>query len=651
MTRKREKQTRNTATPLTVAIQIEQIPLSNLRLSPANVRKTPPARLNELAESLAHVGQLQNLVVTQADDGTYNVEAGGRRLAAFHLLLDQQRIGLDHLVSCQVVLSSVALTASLTENCLREDMHPADQFEAFKALVESGLPIEDVAARFGVTPLVVQRRLKLANISTRLMADYRLGKVSLEQLMALAITDNHELQESAFYDGPEWQRHPNQLRSRLTQEDIDASNDPVAAFVTVAAYEAAGGEIRRDLFADDNHGLYITDGELLERLAREKLNDVVPGIAGQGWAWVDVAPRVTPYDLSHFAKAPRVSRAATEEEQAQIAIYQQCIDAINDQLYGDDNEELSEEQYDALDTERDRLVAVLETLEDSLFDFASETRAIAGVIVSVDSIGGVAFHRGLIRREDMVGDKAVARTGVAESIIHTLSKPKNEVSEKLAQRLTSHRTAALQISLARQPHVALAALVHGMVQHIMEGSFWHDLPLGVRVTQPQQLDTHAPELPTSPAKQALDAMMVEWQQRLPADSDALFDTLLAMPQDELLALLALCAGLTVDAISASGRCSKGDRLARALDLDMRAWWSPTVDNYFAHITKPKILEAIQQFAPDQVAELSGLKKADLAQAAERLVAGTGWLPAQMLTPPAPIGQTLENEVGVTEDAA
>ena len=31
-------------------------------------------------------------------------------------------------------------------------MHPADEFEAFKELVEKGIPVADVAARFGVTP-------------------------------------------------------------------------------------------------------------------------------------------------------------------------------------------------------------------------------------------------------------------------------------------------------------------------------------------------------------------------------------------------------------------------------------------------------------------------------------------------------------------
>ena len=56
---------------------------------------------------------------------------------------------------------------------------PADQFEAFAALVAEGRSIEDIAADFSVTPLVVQRRLKLANVSPRLLADYRAEAVSL----------------------------------------------------------------------------------------------------------------------------------------------------------------------------------------------------------------------------------------------------------------------------------------------------------------------------------------------------------------------------------------------------------------------------------------------------------------------------------------
>ena len=48
--------------------------------------------------------------------------------------------------------------------------------------------------------------------------------------------------------------------------------------------------------------------------------------------------------------------------------------------------------------------------------------------------------------------------------------------------------------------------------------------------------------------------------------------------------------------------------------------------YFAHVSKAKTLEAVQVFAPEQVNRLAKLKKAEIASEAERLAAGTGWLP-------------------------
>src|SRR3546814_5367101 len=55
----------------------------------------------------------------------------------------------------------------------------------------------------------------------------RAEAVSLDQLMALAITDDHTAQEAAFYDAPTWQRSPHNLRDRLTEREIDAHRHPL----------------------------------------------------------------------------------------------------------------------------------------------------------------------------------------------------------------------------------------------------------------------------------------------------------------------------------------------------------------------------------------------------------------------------------------
>src|SRR3990170_2282631 len=171
-------------------------------------------------------------------------------------------------------------------------MHPADEFDAFARLVGTGKAIEDVAASFGVTPLVVQRRLKLAAVSPRLMTDFRAGALSLEQMMAMTLSDDHAAQEAAFYDVPEWRRSASQIRERLVEEDVRAT-DRRALFVGLDAYRASGGGVREDLFADDDRApAYLTDPALLDRLVDERLQNVVAQVQAEGWQWVRVAPGV-----------------------------------------------------------------------------------------------------------------------------------------------------------------------------------------------------------------------------------------------------------------------------------------------------------------------------------------------------------------------
>ncbi|MDM0030412.1 ParB/RepB/Spo0J family partition protein [Variovorax saccharolyticus] len=70
------------------------IALNRLKLSSNNVRKTRHADdLGELAALIESQGLLQRLSITDAGDGTYAVEAGGRRLAACQLLVERGVFG------------------------------------------------------------------------------------------------------------------------------------------------------------------------------------------------------------------------------------------------------------------------------------------------------------------------------------------------------------------------------------------------------------------------------------------------------------------------------------------------------------------------------------------------------------------------------
>src|SRR3569623_846128 len=389
------------------------IPLSQLRPSSRNVRKSGGTSIPELASSIARVGLLQNLTVTAASDGEhYEVGAGKRRLAALKLLAKRRKLAKTHDVPCLLVPDASARTVSLTENVQREAMYPADQFEAFAALVAEGRPVEDIAADFGVTPLVVQRRLKLANVSPRLLADYRADAVTLDQLMALAITDDHTAQEAAFYESPQWQRSPQALREHLTEREIDATRDALARFVGIEAYEAAGGGMRRDLFSDDTRGVFLTDASLLDSLARDKLATTADSVRAEGWAWIEAVPRVTSAELHGFQHARRDRRTPNKTEAKRIAKLQAQQQAIDDRLNADDADDIAEEEASALYEESDKLGAVLDTIERSLLVFAPETLAVAGAIVTVDHAGEVITHRGLLREAEAKALRAQERQGM-----------------------------------------------------------------------------------------------------------------------------------------------------------------------------------------------------------------------------------------------
>ena len=617
------------------------VPLSRLVLRPTgrNVRKAPRMSIPELAASIQRVGLLQNLIVIAAADGEhYEVVAGGRRLAALKLLAKKHRIPKEWEVPCLLVADGTARTASLTENVQREAMHAADQFEAFAALVAEGRPIEDIAADFSVTPLVVQRRLKLANVSPRLMADYRADAVTLDQLMALAITDDHAAQEAAFYDAPTWQRHPSNLRERLTEREIDACRHPMVRFVGLDTYEQAGGGIRRDLFAEDDAGLYLLDAALLERLAQDKLAGIAAEVKAEGWAWVDATPGVTHADLHAFQRAPRERREPTKREAARIEKLQtrmhELAEAVDAALDADD-----EEKADALQEEGEALGEQLQAIEDGLQGYSPNVMAAAGAIVTIDRSGEAVIHRGLLREAEAKALRTLERLRQGFGSEGEAGNDEDEeaddapktaaMSDRLAQRLSAHRTAALQIEVARHPQAALAAVMYGMVQTVLQGSHYgHDLPLGVSLKVQDRLEGMAPDIPESPAAVALRKLQQVAGEALPEDSAELFAALLAKPQDELVRLLAVCVASTVDVVTPRATTQQpGAELAQAVGLDMAAWWQPTAEGYFRHVPKAAILQAVGEYAPEHVTRLAKLKKADIASEAERLADGTGWMPA------------------------
>jgi ParB family chromosome partitioning protein len=180
---------------------------------------------------------------------------------------------------------------------MRVAMHPADQFEAFKKLIDQGQDIEAIATRFGASTKTVRQRLKLANVNPKLVMLYRGGSMTLEHLMAFTISDNHARQESVWASRQEHFDTPCHIREALTENQV-TDDDPRALFVG-DAYVAAGGTTNADLFED---ATYLTDVPLLDRLAIEKLQAAAKETEAEGWGSVEVYlprnfPETAPEDI------------------------------------------------------------------------------------------------------------------------------------------------------------------------------------------------------------------------------------------------------------------------------------------------------------------------------------------------------------------
>ena len=254
---------------------IREVPLSRLALAPENVRKTPPDPQAdaELKASIAALGLLENLVVRtaapdpgslpgQAADGAecYAVVAGGRRLMAMQSLVEDGVLDADHPVPCLVAADGNTVgELSLAENVVRIAMHPADQVVAFTNLAGAGLSVATIAARFGMSERLVEQRLRLGNAAPELLEAYRANAIDLEVLKAFAVTTDRERQMAVWEQVSAQGYRPSawQVKRLLTEERVPGAS-AIARFVGVEAYEAAGGQVLRDLFArDDESGVWF----------------------------------------------------------------------------------------------------------------------------------------------------------------------------------------------------------------------------------------------------------------------------------------------------------------------------------------------------------------------------------------------------------
>lgn len=638
------------------------IPFDRLVLSQSNVRHIK-AGIEQLAESIAQRTLLQSLSVRAildadgSETGMFEVPAGGRRFRALELLVKHKRMSKTQLVPCVVRDGGIAEDDSLAENVERADLHPLDQFRAFQRLKDKGLDDEEIAARQFVSVNVVKQRLKLAAVSPKLLEHYAEGEMTLEQLMAFTVVNDHDRQEQVWTSiCTGWNKQGYYIKRLLTEGAVNA-NDRRAVYVGIEAYEAAGGIVTRDLFEADN-GSWLQDPALLEKLVRDKLEAEAQAIQAEGWRWVETE---IDFPYGHTAGLRQLDGEVIElgeEERAAREALREEYEKLQDEHA--DADELPEE----VDARLGEIETALEAFDNRPVRYDPTEISRAGVFISLDADGAPRIERGYVRFVDEPKDETDDGDGTLPAAINPeTGNPANPVetdgggsdeggdeddddamrplSDRLTLELTAHRTLALRDAVANDPQTAFLVALHALVLAIFYPSRTSEscLELSLRSTA---FTTQAPGLAESLSAKAIDACRAAWKAQLPHEAGDLWGVLVGLDTDSRQMLFAHCVSVGINAQHegwnrSSGRQRGANLIARMVELDMAAaGWVPTVDNYLSRVPKARILEAVRQGRDERSAQLiEHLKKDDMAKEAERLLTGAGWLPELLRLPVLP----------------
>ena len=633
---------------------IREIPLSRLTLAPENVRRTPPdAQADaELKASIAAIDLLENLVVRTdepSEDGAerYAVVAGGRRLKAMRELAADGAIDADHTVPCQIRSGDVEpAELSLAENVVRIAMHPADQVVAFSKLVQAGQPVSSIAARFGLSERLVEQRLRLGNAAPELLDAYRANGIDLETLKAFAVTTDLDRQMAVWEQVSAQGYRPSawQVKRMLTEERVPGAT-AIARFVGVDAYEAAGGQVLRDLFAhDDETGVWFEDPVLLEKLATDKLQAAADELATR-WKWATAMIEVEWSDSARYGRIEPRPANPTDEERAEIDRLQTRHDELVNLDDGDWTEELV--------TEGERIETRLDEIEGAVEAravFRREDLAMAGCIVTVGQDGAMQVIQGLVKPEDMpkpaessdagttTGNGHDAEAGThrvhvpGQSVAAPMAPPKDREAEArkevgvgigLADDLRSIRTALVKAKLAGDFEAAFDLALFQMGRSVFAPGYHdHALDIAVKETpdRPNTRMNDADFADWSPGEAMLEdrsGLSMDW---LTIDDDGeSFAALRALPRADKEALFAACVARTVKgqlAFEPQARPELEATVAR-LGIDFAAHVRPTADMLWSRIAKARVLDIARTvFGLAWASARSKYKKPALAEAME-----------------------------------
>jgi ParB family chromosome partitioning protein len=172
-------------TQTTNATEYRNVSLSLLNESKTNPRHTfEEAALKELAESIRTQGVLSPLLVRPLTENGFEIVFGARRYRAAQLA-GQETVP----VRVRQMGDAEALEAQLVENLIRSEIHPMEEAQGFRALLDLEEPkysIEQIAAKVGKSPAFVAQRLKLTDLGPSAVEAFYGDEIGVGHALLLA---------------------------------------------------------------------------------------------------------------------------------------------------------------------------------------------------------------------------------------------------------------------------------------------------------------------------------------------------------------------------------------------------------------------------------------------------------------------------------
>lgn len=655
-----------------------KIPYAKLRLSDANVRKrNGTLRIASLTTSILAHGLLQPLIVSPAKGKKtlFDVHAGGRRWRAIGAAIEAGDLPKDYEVDVKLCADEAlaAREISLAENLQREAMTPADECQAYRAIIHGGASEEDVANRFGVTVRHVQGRLRLADLAEPIFAALAEGKITLDAAMAYGSTPDHERQLAVWQTyGNSWRANDaTAIRREIASTGL-AANHPIALFVGETEYTGAGGRIERDLFASEGEGLWL-DAELAQELAEKKLIfEAEVAALGSKLGWVKpVLGTHVPYEETqalggYWPKRADPSPEAMarieeigvevdnfEEEQAKLLNEYEEIAEGNEEAY-----EKLQEQIETLDKERDSLFETNHVIPD-------EDRPAVGTFLFIGKDGQSVLasnyyttakskRGGINTGNGRTGGTQDSTTGATDALPRTL-----------IEQMAKDRRDVLALHVAMDPALALDLAIFSLARDLAGRFKSTDIGCTIKIGElfePGGLKN----IPQSSAQIELaslhDGLPADWAQE--PDAFEAFLAFRALDEEVRANWLAFAVANSLKASLATGQYRNAfqTRLGALIGIDTAQHWRPGAERYFDKVKKSAILSVLGTIDPTMPGRFATAKKSELASMAAKLCAGEtivepevkaralAWLPEDMVfTTGEPIKVGDADEVGGDTD--